>query len=195
MAEPLTLALVGSMILTEGIKFLYAQAGDALKRWRERKDKQAQGSAGPPTTPVPIASAPPADVFQGHLAPLVLDFGKLEPLAESMREIRGSLADYADGVERVDSENDALLERVDTMRRQLEAVFGQRISFNGEQRPPAGSPVVVGAAEVTILAGEAAGVIARNIRGGTVRGRGTADKVESTGRLYGVKVEGDVEGV
>src|SRR5437879_6867359 len=45
MAEPLTLALVGSVILSEGVKFLYAQAGDALKRWRPRKEARTTDSA------------------------------------------------------------------------------------------------------------------------------------------------------
>ena len=37
MADPFTLGAVGAVVLTEGIKFLYGQAGEALKRWRERK--------------------------------------------------------------------------------------------------------------------------------------------------------------
>jgi len=41
MSDPDTLsaAVIGSAALTEGIKFLYRQAGEILKRWRERRDK------------------------------------------------------------------------------------------------------------------------------------------------------------
>ena len=38
MVDPLTLSTIGAVALTEGIKFLYEQAGEVLKRWRERKD-------------------------------------------------------------------------------------------------------------------------------------------------------------
>jgi len=46
MSDPTTLsaAAIGAAALTEGIKFLYGQAGEILKRWRERKDKAAQES-------------------------------------------------------------------------------------------------------------------------------------------------------
>jgi hypothetical protein len=41
MPEPVTLtaASIGAVALTEGIKFLYGQAGELLKRWRERKEQ------------------------------------------------------------------------------------------------------------------------------------------------------------
>ena len=172
---------------------LYAQAGDALKRWRTRKDAQTTDSAAPAATPVPVVAAAPAGVLQGRLAPLVLDFAKLEPLAESMYQLRQSLADYNDGLAAVDPTDESLLRRLDLIRRQLEAVFGQRITFTGEPRPAAGSPLITGEVEVGVLAGEAAGVVAGTIRAGQVRGSAKADTVEPTGRLYGVKA-GDIGG-
>jgi len=38
MIDPLTISAIGAVAITEGIKFLYGQAGELLKRWRERKD-------------------------------------------------------------------------------------------------------------------------------------------------------------
>ena len=35
--EPVTLATVGGTILVEGVKFLYAQASDLIRYWRERR--------------------------------------------------------------------------------------------------------------------------------------------------------------
>ena len=46
MSEPLTLTGVGVVVLTEGIKFLYAQAGESLKRWRERNRDAKTAAAG-----------------------------------------------------------------------------------------------------------------------------------------------------
>jgi hypothetical protein len=37
MAEPLTMILT-TAVLTEAVKFLHNQAGDLLRRWRERRD-------------------------------------------------------------------------------------------------------------------------------------------------------------
>jgi hypothetical protein len=40
MPEPvtITLAVVGTAALKEGVKFLYGQAGELLKRWREKRE-------------------------------------------------------------------------------------------------------------------------------------------------------------
>ena len=50
-ADPFTLAAVGAVAITEGIKFLYGQAGEVLKRWRERKaaGKRQRGAGRRPT--------------------------------------------------------------------------------------------------------------------------------------------------
>ena len=58
-SDPLTLAAVGAVALTEGIKFLYGQAGEALKRWRARQ--QAASAEAP------VAVELPADAFEGRL--------------------------------------------------------------------------------------------------------------------------------
>jgi hypothetical protein len=40
MSDPLSLALLGGVGLTEGIKFLYGQAGELLARWQDRKARR-----------------------------------------------------------------------------------------------------------------------------------------------------------
>ena len=40
MSDPFTLSSLGAVAITEGIKFLYAQAGQVLKRWREKREQQ-----------------------------------------------------------------------------------------------------------------------------------------------------------
>lgn len=37
MSDPLTLTVVGTIVITEGIKFLYSQATEVLKIWRDNK--------------------------------------------------------------------------------------------------------------------------------------------------------------
>ena len=62
MADPLTLAAVGAVALTEGIKFLYGQAGETLKRWRESKGTKAATA----TVTEPVQVKIPSDAFEGR---------------------------------------------------------------------------------------------------------------------------------
>ncbi len=53
MVEPLTLTTVSTVILTEGIKFLYGQATEALKAWRGRQQRRQDTTA---PTPLPVST-------------------------------------------------------------------------------------------------------------------------------------------
>ena len=74
MADPLTLTGVGVIALTEGIKFLYGQAGEALKRWRERK------AAGKNADVEPVEVELPSDAFAGQLEQPQLHLDAVERL-------------------------------------------------------------------------------------------------------------------
>ena len=183
MADPLTLAAVGAVALTEGIKFLYEQAGEALKRWRERK------AAAKNVTAEPVDVQLPSAAFTGHLEQPQLHLeavGRLEP---ELRELRAALADYAQGIDEVDSGNEQLLQTADALRQAMEAVYGQRITFRGEEesRPPSG-PLVVGEANVDDVLGYVAGLRARKIIGGSVTGQVTAKRVDHGGQAIGLDV-------
>jgi hypothetical protein len=62
MVEPFSLGVLGAVAATEGIKFLYAQAAEVLKRWRERRAcRDAEADA-------PIAvDAAAASLLEGRL--------------------------------------------------------------------------------------------------------------------------------
>ena len=62
--DPLTLSAIGGTILVEGIKFLYGQAGELLKSWRERRQK---GDAAEP----PRLGSPPPNLLEGNVSPAV----------------------------------------------------------------------------------------------------------------------------
>jgi len=51
MPDPVTLSLaaVSSLALTEGVKFFYAQAGELLKWWRDRRDANTVAPASAST--------------------------------------------------------------------------------------------------------------------------------------------------
>src|SRR5215217_8210078 len=176
MPEPLSLTVLSAAALTEGIRFLYAQTGEVLQRWRDRNAAHAQSDA-------PRAVDP--SVLEGELVPAKLDYEMVERLEAELTALAGRLGNYANGLQEVDKQDEELLAAVDALRRGLELVHGQRITFRGEDRPPSG-PLVVGRADVDDVIGEVAGVRARIVRGQTL-GEVTAREVR--GRASGVEVD------
>ncbi len=199
MADPLTLAAVGAVALTEGIKFLYGQAGEALKRWQERKKANAtateSSAAAEPTatTTEPAVAEPvqvelPSNVFDGQLKDPRLHLEAVERLEQDLRDLRAAVADYAQGIDDVDPNDEQLLQKVDALRQAMEAVYGQRIAFKGEPGPPSGAEIV-GEAKVGEVLGYVAGLRAKRIVSGSVRGRVEADKVGPEGEAVGLEVD------
>ncbi|TQM78285.1 hypothetical protein FHX81_0547 [Saccharothrix saharensis] len=180
MTDPLALSVLGAAALTEGIKFLYGQATELLRRRRERRDEAAALEVEP-------AEVPELD---GELRlPLRADGAVLERVEPDLKELRRKLQDYADGVEEVASDDRGLLESADAVRRLLEAVYGQRITFRGEQRAASG-PVVEGGIDVDVVAGYVAAVRARAVTGGaTVRASVRANEVAEGAEVIGVDVD------
>jgi hypothetical protein len=183
MSEPLTLAAVGVVILTEGVKFLYGQAAEALKRWREHPETTLEAK----NKTIPVKDAPPA-IFVRELAPLEIHLDMLEPLQNHLLRLRSSLANYVDGLEPIDPNDQKLLAIVDALRQVMEVVYQQRLTFQGEQRLSTG-PVVEGRIDVESIAGRVAAVEAALISSGRVSGTTRVQRVEETGTLYGVKTD------
>jgi hypothetical protein len=181
MSDPFSAAAVGGVALAEGIKFLYGQAGEVLKRWRERRD------AGGPTAGRATLH-PPAGLLEGTVEPVEPRDEYADRLAEELRQARQLLADYADGIEIPQPGNHLLLEQVSALRQLLEAVYGQRITFKGEQRPPSG-PLVIGHIDVDEVIGDAAAVRARVINRGEIRASAKSRVVEAGGKLTGIEID------
>ncbi|MFL5655393.1 MAG: hypothetical protein ACJ8CB_14610 [Ktedonobacteraceae bacterium] len=186
MVDPLTLSAIGAVAITEGIKFLYGQAGEILKRWRERKDADKDASTQQNKTE-PVNVKLPV-VFEGQLSAPQIHFDAVERVQEQLRGLRGDLADYADEVEVVDIQNVNLLQRVDALRQLLEAVYQQRLTFKGEQRPPSG-PVVEGHIDVEEVGGYSSAVRARQIVSGSVKADAKARRVEQGGQFIGLDTD------
>jgi hypothetical protein len=182
--EPITLALVGTVALTEGIKFLYAQSGEVLKRWRERRDAAESGTAHPDVSAPMDIKLP--DAFEGQLSEPKIHFDVVQRLDKDLRETRKSVSDYAEDIEKVDNSDEEILAKIDALRRLLEATLQQRLTFKGEKRSPSG-PVVEGHIDVDQVAGYAAAVRTRRIASGHVKGEAKANRVE--GEFIGVDAD------
>jgi hypothetical protein len=181
MADPFSAAVLGGVVLTQGIKFLYAQAGEVLKRWRERRE--TGGASAEAAT-----LRPPEGLLNGTVEPVEPRDDYAERLEGDLREARKLLADYADGIEVPQPGDHLVTEQADALRRLLEAVYGQRITFRGEHRPPSG-PLVTGEVDVERVAGDAAAVRAKVISSGEIRGSAKAKVVEAGAKLTGVEID------
>lgn len=171
MADPLTLSVVGGWAALEGIKFLYGQAAEVLKGWREhRLDVPIQASEA--LDGVPVQRPPDAEV--------------LGQQAKTLGELAGGLAPYATGMLDVDLHDAALGERAAEVRAILEAVYGQRFTFRGEERDSTGTRVrvdqVLGEVEGTVV-----GVEGDAGPGADVKVRQSAHTVEKDGSMTGFK--------
>lgn len=131
MVEPLSWAVLGALVATEGIKFLYGQATEVLKRRRERKAGKEAEAAEPIAVP---ADAP----LQGRLEPPQVDFDVADRLQDEIKALRSALADYADGLADPEPGDQELAAAANGLREALEVVYGQRITFQGEDREPSG---------------------------------------------------------
>ena len=188
MPEPvtITLAAVGMMAITEGIKFLYGQASELLK-WRHEK-KAAVGSQVFPSEQPKLMSRP--DVFEPDPAPASLDEGALDQFAQPMDELCDKLSGVVTGRTEVVTSDAALVTRVDALRKALEVIVGQRLTFRGEARTEVPGPVIRGEVHAKKVLGYAAGVAAGMITGKvTVDGKVTAEEVAPGASVIGTKVD------
>jgi hypothetical protein len=142
--DPVSLAAL-EPVLGPTIGFLYGQVGELLRRRRDRRAQAAAGAAEPDpaaTEPVEVPSAGEAvQVLAGDLVVGPVDEQVLDRHAEQLARLRGLLAPYAEGDLIVDPGDEGLLEQVEAVRRLLEQIYRQHVTFRGEQRPVTGTPI------------------------------------------------------
>lgn len=129
MPEPVTLAVLGGVALTEGVKFLYAQAGEAIKRHYENKKAAQQAATIPSEGKIPDAIEAPSNALTIHT-------DELEKTLPRLTELRSELNLYGDGTLPVENSSSAMLKAADELRGLLESIYQQPLNFRGEQRNP-----------------------------------------------------------
>lgn len=140
MADALTLSALGGVAATEGIKFLYQQASELLTAWRDRRRRINAGEEPPEQVTVPIVDH---HVLDAAPAGDVADIAVLDREGRALVQLAGALSPYADGLADVELDDEELAEQAGRLRALLEAVYGQRLTFRGEQRDPTGTRVTV----------------------------------------------------
>lgn len=152
-----TLAAVETATLTQGVAFLYAQAGELLRRRRDVRDRAAATHKEPGSGEVPgPESFPPLqlpeDVFEPAGATLISPVpAALDRLADRLLQARRDVDDYVVGMAVLDRESQVALQAVDRLRRLLEEVYDASVTFRGEQQRPAGAETKVNARQIGVL--------------------------------------------
>jgi hypothetical protein len=140
MADPITWAVLGGVAATEGIKFLYGQAAELLKAWRERRARVAAGVPENTGLTVPIVDN---TVLDGAPTEASVDPTVMEREADAMARLYGVLTPYAQGMVDPRADDEELPRQAAQLRALLEAAYGQRLTFRGEHREPTGTRVTI----------------------------------------------------
>jgi len=180
--DPLSIGTLGGEALRLGIQFLYAQAGELLKRRRERGEEEGL------TETVQITEAE-REALEDRPEALTVHFDSLDGLEGEIRELWSALSVYAAGIEPIEPSDRRLLEVAGALRLALERVYERPLTFQGEQRQEGAT--VEAYASVDELAGELENVRARNLVGGRIRSVTNVRSVKQGGIVRGV-VLGDV---
>jgi hypothetical protein len=172
-AEPVTLGLIGGLVLAEGVKFLYEQANQILAdrraaKTRHRADQPGQGILRQPLDPGSTARK--------------LASGTLELLGDLTR----FLDPYVAGRLPVDPNDEDLIATADAVRRLLELAYNRDFTFVGE---PQRDPAIRGEIEADEVAGYAAAVRLRVAGSPSVSGRARVGRVAPGGEVVGVDLE------
>lgn len=184
--DPITLTSIGAIALNEGVKFLYGQASELLKARRERR---SSSQSAPPTGGAVEIVVAENERLDQQLGRVSVNLQEIEENADILAALTNSLTPYAQGWETLRLENRAQIEAVEQLRAILEGLYGQRITFRGEDRQPTGTRV-----DAEQILGTVRGAVSA-VRAGTV-GRGTsihsrqqADEVAEGATLIGLDAE------
>ncbi|MBF6543345.1 hypothetical protein [Nocardia brasiliensis] len=179
MEEFLSLAALGTVALSEGVRFLYDQAGELLRRRRARAGSDTESETGTDRETPPIVTEP-----EQLPAPDMAQVQRFEP---ELRALRGDLHEYAAGVDPVAPSDERLLHLVDALRRVLETIHGTPLVFAGEGRE---SAQVRGSIDADQVAGYVAAVRADRAEG-TIEGHTRVREVVAGGQAIGVDLGAD----
>jgi hypothetical protein len=183
MPDPVTLAVLGGVAATEGIRFLYGQAAELLKAWRERQARIDAGESPPPELEVPLRDNAVLDGSPSHQ---VADPAVLDRENAALVRLIGGLAPYAQDLADVDPNDQDLAELAGRVRAVLEAAYGERLTFRGERRDSTGTRVTVNQALGTV-AGSVLGAESDVSAGAEVDIDQKAESVEPGGSVEGFK--------
>ncbi len=133
------LAALPSAVLSGGITFLYDQAGELLQS-RQGEGHSELGSRASNTAQMAAIEEPAALSHVPNLSHV--NESVLAELESDIRDLRELLRPYRKGELPVEAGNSRLIERIARLRVALQAIYGQRIEFRGEDLETIPSPLM-----------------------------------------------------
>lgn len=126
--DPLAFPVLAGSALTQGFGFLYSQLQTLLERRRAQRDDQQPPAAALVDSPA---------VLIGRLQPLQVNRRVLAEKADELTLLDRLLSHYADQ-EELDGRDPQLRTLLGQLRATLERIYGQHLTFQGEDRPVTG---------------------------------------------------------
>lgn len=135
MSDPLSLAVIGAPVVTEGVKFLFQQANALLQAWNKRRRSASDVAEGESLdVALPHSTALAAPPVAGGA-----DASRVGQAVAQLQALATSLAPFAQEWEPLPDEGRALPPSAVTLRDLLEGIYGQPLTFRGEQRGRTGA--------------------------------------------------------
>lgn len=132
----LSFEAAGLALLTPTVSFLYSQAGELIRRWREASDK----TAGRPVTPdqLPKLTVPSELFADAPPSALPARPEAVEEVLGELSRLRGRLHAYADGTEDVDPRSASTMAALHELKAALERVYDHDLRMRTQAvTPPA----------------------------------------------------------
>ncbi|MDL4817352.1 hypothetical protein [Actinomadura opuntiae] len=164
--------LMGTPFLTAAFEFLFRR-GEKLIDRRGPQDDELTLDPGDLTA------------IKGQLRPLRVDEAELIAVRPDLERIVGALSSFQRNPSRIDSEGEQLQYLLGELRESLEWIYGQRITFEGEQREASGALV---RGRFGTVAGEVTGISAKRVRGNP-RVDYDVEEVTRDGKVTGIRTE------
>ena len=186
MFDPVTVA--GTAALAEGVRFLYGQLTDVLKRHRDQSASASSttGELDSELIGLPGRADPALD---GRLRDAHVPVAELERVVPALRELRGALADYRDELSPISPNDQDLPQLLGQARGLLEGLYRQHLTLAGEAgRPSTGTTLSDDEAATRVQAVVASGT-------GAVAAHTISGQVATAGGIaVGGALIGDVHG-
>lgn len=133
MVDPL-FAAAGTAALTQGVAFLYKQAGELLTQRRELRARSTGPVGAAPADALPVLVVPDGIFATPRPAPAVVAPQVLEQHAEQLRTARRGVEDYVLGDGGAELTDPGVRQALDDLRAAMEAVYQTDLTFVGERR-------------------------------------------------------------
>lgn len=137
MSDPLSLSVIGAAVAAEGVTFLYRQADALLEGWKRRRRR------GPDLEPGELLAVPlePSDALASPPSDAGADASRVQAAADELETLATALFPYAEDGRPLTADDRTWADSAGRLRELLEAVYGQPLTFRGEQRESTGADV------------------------------------------------------